>query len=152
MTDVLHKNVNRIAEYLDKPSDEFTRQDLIKFITNNNIRMLKFRYIGDEGKLKTLNFIIHSKDQLDRLLAMGERVDGSSLLPYIDAGSSDIYVLPRYKTAYVNPFSEIPVEFLKACRIKILGFDQYETTSLYIFSNYLNGFVNRELLMLLLIK
>jgi glutamine synthetase len=108
MTDVLHKNVNRIAEYLDKPSDEFTRQDLIKFITNNNIRMLKFRYIGDEGKLKTLNFIIHSKDQLDRLLAMGERVDGSSLLPYIDAGSSDIYVLPRYKTAYVNPFSEIP--------------------------------------------
>jgi len=37
-----------------------------------------------------------------------------------------------------NPFSEIPVEFLKACRIKILEFDQYETTSLYIFSNYLN--------------
>jgi len=39
---------------------------------------------------------------------MGERVDGSSLLPYIDAASSDLYVIPRYRTAYVNPFSPIP--------------------------------------------
>jgi glutamine synthetase len=52
--------------------------------------------------------MITSKAQLDRLLSAGERVDGSSLFSYIDAASSDLYVIPRYKTAYVNPFSTIP--------------------------------------------
>lgn len=108
MSDPFQKTVSKLMQYLDKDPADFTRRDLMKFIENNNIRMIKFRYIGDEGKLKTLNFIIHSKHQLDRLLSMGERVDGSSLLPYIDAGSSDVYVIPRYRTAYVNPFCEIP--------------------------------------------
>jgi len=70
--------------------------------------MVNFRYVGGDGRLKTLNFVITSKAQLDRLLSIGERVDGSSLLPYIEAASSDLYVMPRYKTAYVNPFSPIP--------------------------------------------
>ena len=45
---------------------------------------------------------------MDRLLSAGERVDGSSLFSHIDAAASDLYVVPRYKTAYVNPFSPIP--------------------------------------------
>jgi len=47
-------------------------------------------------------------EQLDRLLATGERIDGSSLLNYIEAASSDLYVVPKYKTAFVNPFQEVP--------------------------------------------
>jgi glutamine synthetase len=39
---------------------------------------------------------------------MGERVDGSSLFSFIEAGSSDLYVVPRFKTAFLNPFTEIP--------------------------------------------
>jgi glutamine synthetase len=35
-------------------------------------------------------------------------VDGSSLFPYIDPGASDLYVIPRFKTAYVNPFAAHP--------------------------------------------
>jgi len=101
-------NVNKIAQFLSKPAKEFTKQDLIKFIEGKKIEMLNFRYAGGDGRLKTLNFIITSKEQLDRLLSIGERVDGSSLLPYIDAASSDLYVIPRYKTAYVNPFSPVP--------------------------------------------
>jgi glutamine synthetase len=42
------------------------------------------------------------------MLSYGERVDGSSLFSFIEAGSSDLYVLPRYKTAFLNPFSETP--------------------------------------------
>ena len=39
----------------------------------------------------------------------GERVDGSSLFPsFIEAGNSDLYVIPRYRTAFVDPFNEIP--------------------------------------------
>jgi len=101
-------NVNRIVQYLDKPAEELTKQDLLKFIVETGIEMVNFRYVGGDGRLKTLNFVISSKAELDRLLSIGERVDGSSLLPQIDAASSDLYVIPRYKTAYVNPFSSAP--------------------------------------------
>lgn len=55
-----------------------------------------------------MNFIISSKEHLETILSTGERVDGSSLFSFIEAGSSDLYVIPRFKTAFVNPFSEIP--------------------------------------------
>jgi glutamine synthetase len=99
---------NKIAKYLGKPREEFTRQDLIKFIEENNIEAVNLRHVGGDGRLKTLNFIVSSRSELDRLLAAGERVDGSSLFSYIDSGASDLYVIPRYKTAYVNPFSTVP--------------------------------------------
>ncbi len=108
MTDTLGINMNKVVQFLEKPAEEFTKQDLIKFIWAKNIEMLNFRYMGGDGRLKTLNFVITSRALLDRLLSIGERVDGSSLLPSIDAASSDLYVIPRYKTAYVNPFSPIP--------------------------------------------
>ena len=104
----LAMNPNRITRYLGKLPQEFTKKDLIKFIEENQIEMLNFRYIAGDDRLKTLNFVVTSKDQLDRLLSTGERADGSSLFPYIDAASSDLYVIPRYKTAFVNPFSAIP--------------------------------------------
>ena len=99
---------NEIAQFLGKPPEEFSKQDLIRFIEDNGIQMVNFRHLGGDGRLKTLNFVITSRAQMDRLLSNGERVDGSSLLPYIDAASSDLYVIPRYKTAYVNPFCSIP--------------------------------------------
>ncbi|MFA5795352.1 MAG: glutamine synthetase family protein [Candidatus Brocadiia bacterium] len=97
-----------VARYLGKPPADFTRADLVKFIKANNIQMLNFRYVGGDGQLKTLNFVITGLKQLESILAAGERVDGSSLFSYIDAGSSDLYVIPRYRTAFVNPFSAIP--------------------------------------------
>lgn len=99
---------NRIAQYLGKPAEEFTREDLIKFIEENGIEMVNFRFVAGDGRLKTLNFIFTNRVQLDRLLSAGERVDGSNLFSYIDAASSDLYVIPRYRTAFVNPFSHIP--------------------------------------------
>ncbi len=101
-------NPNPLVRYLKKPASEFKREDIMRYIEENNIQMLNFRYIGDDGKLKTLNFVITSKDYLDSVFATGERVDGSSLFSYIEASSSDLYVIPRFKTAFLNPFSEIP--------------------------------------------
>ncbi len=101
-------NPNLLVRYLKKPKEEFTKKDIIKFILENDIEMLNFRYVAEDGKLKTLNFIITDYNHLDQLLSTGERVDGSSLFSYIDAGSSDLYVIPRYKTAFVNPFTEKP--------------------------------------------
>jgi len=101
-------NPNPLVQYLNKPPEEFTREDLILYIEDHNIEMVNFRYPGQDGRLKTLNFVINSREHLEEILTMGERVDGSSLFSHIEAGSSDLYVVPRYKTAFVNPFSEIP--------------------------------------------
>lgn len=99
---------NRIVRFLGKPSRDIAKKDLISFVEKHGIEMVNFRYTAGDGKLKTLNFVVTSRKELDRLLSAGERVDGSSLFPYIDAASSDLYVVPRYRTAYVNPFSSIP--------------------------------------------
>ncbi len=101
-------NPNLLVKHLKKPSSEFTKYDIIKFIDDHNIEMLNFRYVGEDGKLKTLNFVITSKDYLESILSTGERVDGSSLFSYIHADSSDLYVIPRFSSAYVNPFSLVP--------------------------------------------
>lgn len=99
---------NPLEQYLQKSSKDFTRGDLIRFVAGNGIKMLNFRYVAEDGKLKILNFSIHSLEYLESVLSTGERVDGSSLFSYIGAGSSDLYVIPRYSTAYVNPFSTLP--------------------------------------------
>ncbi len=97
-----------IERFLEKPACDFTKEDIISFIMDNGIEMLNFRYPAGDGRLKTLNFVVYNEEQLDELLSSGERVDGSSLFSYIEAGNSDLYVIPRFKTAFLNPFEEIP--------------------------------------------
>ena len=101
-------NANPIVAFLQKPSDDFTKDDIIHYIETNQIKMVNFMYPGGDGKLKTLNFVINDKDYLETVLSCGERVDGSSLFSFVKAGSSDLYVLPRFSTAFVDPFAEIP--------------------------------------------
>ncbi|MCH5229581.1 MAG: glutamine synthetase [Muribaculaceae bacterium] len=104
----LSLNPNKVVEYLQKPSEEFTKADLINYIKANNIKMVKFMYPADDNRLKSLNFVINSEEYLDSILTYGERVDGSSLFPFIEAGNSDLYVIPRFSTAFHDPFAEIP--------------------------------------------
>jgi glutamine synthetase len=101
-------NPNRLVRHLKKKATDFTKADIKRFIQEQDIEMLNFRYVADDGKLKTLNFVILSEEHLDTILSAGERVDGSSLFSFIEAGSSDLYVMPRFKTAFVNPFEEVP--------------------------------------------
>jgi len=108
MAEVFNYRANVLERFLQKSSREFTREDIVRFVLENGISRLNFRYVAEDGKLKVLNFVIHSKEYLETILSSGERVDGSSLFSYIEAGSSDLYVIPRYSTAFVNPFAEIP--------------------------------------------
>jgi glutamine synthetase len=101
-------NTNPLEKFLGKRQEDFTKSDIIKYVEENGIQMINFRYAADDGRLKTLNFAIQSMEHLDELLTTGERVDGSSLFKNIGAGSSDLYVVPRYSTAFENPFSEYP--------------------------------------------
>lgn len=101
-------NPNEVSRYLEKSPDEFRKSDIMRFIAEHDIRMVNFMYPADDNRLKTLNFVINSEEYLDSILTFGERVDGSSLFPFIKAGNSDLYVIPRYSSAFVDPFAEIP--------------------------------------------
>ena len=104
-----------MVDVIGKAPKNFTKKDIINYITANGIRHINFQYPANDGRLKTLNFVINDAAYLDEILSCGERVDGSSLFPFIEAGNSDLYVVPRFRTAYLDPFCELPtVNFLCA--------------------------------------
>ncbi len=108
MDKTISLNKNELVKWLEKNQKQFTKDDIIRYITENNIEMVNFMYPAGDGRLKTLNFIINNLEYLETILSLGERVDGSSLFPFISASSSDLYVLPRFSTAFLDPFAEVP--------------------------------------------
>lgn len=108
MDKALSLSPNRLVQFLGKEPSQFRKADFIRFVKENGIEMIKFMYPADDNRLKTLNFVINSEEYLESILTYGERVDGSSLFPFIEAGNSDLYVIPRFATAFVDPFEEVP--------------------------------------------
>ncbi|MBO5643209.1 MAG: glutamine synthetase [Kiritimatiellae bacterium] len=106
--DTIKLNSVDIEAEIKKSRCLFTKADIKRFISKQGIRHVNFMYPAGDGRLKTLNFIISNESYLDEILSCGERVDGSSLFSYIEASSSDLYVVPRYSTAFVDPFAELP--------------------------------------------
>lgn len=106
-------NPNVLVQYLQKLPADFTMEDIVDYCVANEIEFVNFHYCGWDSKIKTLNFVINSQAYLEEILKAGERVDGSSLFPFIEAGKSDLYVKPILKTAFLNPFADVPtVDFL----------------------------------------
>lgn len=106
---------NPLSLLVNKPATEFTREDLIKVIEQKQIERITFHYTGLDGKLKELKIPVVSRRQAEWILADGERVDGSSLFKgMVDAALSDLYVMPVYKTAFLNPFDDASLDFV--CR------------------------------------
>lgn len=99
---------NELITSIGRDSSTFTKDDIIGYIEDNGISMVNFMYPAADGRLKTLNFVVNDTDYLDSILTNGERVDGSSLFPFIEAGNSDLYVVPRFSTAFVDPFAPLP--------------------------------------------
>ncbi len=99
---------NLLEEVLSKEAKYFTKEDFKNLYMEEEFQMVNFHYIGGDLRIKTLSFYIHSVEYLDSILTYGERIDGSSVFEVIDTGSSDLYILPIYKTAYIEPFEEIP--------------------------------------------
>ena len=111
--DKLNYTSHELAARIGKMPKDFTKKDIIDFIVSEGIRHINFQYPAGDGRLKTLNFVINDAAYLDEILSCGERVDGSSLFPFIEANNSDLYVVPRFRTAYIDPFCELPtVNFL----------------------------------------
>ena len=103
MKEEQNMNMNQVAAYLKKAPADFTKADMIRFVEENEIQMINFRYVAGDGRIKTLNFVLNDHDYLEQILSCGERVDGSNIFPdFIHADSSDMYVIPRFRTAFVD--------------------------------------------------
>jgi len=114
-TDINFALASPISKLLDKPQEEFTRGDLMRVIEEKGIERIGFHYTALDGKLKELKLPIANRRQAEITLAEGERVDGSSLFKgMVDASLSDLYVVPLYRTAFLNPFENGSLDFL--CR------------------------------------
>jgi glutamine synthetase len=84
------------------------KEAALKFISENNVKILNICHIPEDGRLKTLSFSTSDKERVREILEYGERVDGSSLFSFMEPGKSDIYVTPRIDKGFMNPFTILP--------------------------------------------
>jgi glutamine synthetase len=106
---------NQISAITGKPKNEWTRKDFLKVIQTLQLERITFHYVASDGKPRQMQIPIQNKFQVESVLADGERVDGSSLFKgIVEVGSSDLYVVPIYKSAFINPFDNKSLDFF--CR------------------------------------
>ncbi len=106
---------NPISVLCDKERSDLTRKDILDVIRKQNIERVTFHYTGIDGKIKELVIPVFDRGQIEVILAEGERVDGSSLFKgLVETGKSDLYVVPVYKSAFLNPFDDKSLDFV--CR------------------------------------
>jgi glutamine synthetase len=84
------------------------KEGAVKFISEKGIKILNLCHIPEDGHLKTLSFPVTDEKKVHEILEFGERVDGSSLFSYIHPSMSDIYIMPKLDTAFLNPFCTLP--------------------------------------------
>ena len=131
--------LNPLVQQLKKDPKDFTKSDIIKYIEDFEIKILNFRYVAGDGRLKALNFVVSDSDYLNQILSYGERIDGSSLFSFVEAGSSDLYVIPRFRTAFMDPFAELPTLCL-LCSYYTKDGTPLETSPEYILRKACNSF------------
>lgn len=113
--DTLQGDIRPLVREIGKAPHEWRRSDLVKYCLEHGVRVINLHYPGLDGKLKELRLPVNSRAYLERVLAAGERVDGSSLFPGLfHSGASDVYVLPVYRWAFVNPWADDELDLV--CR------------------------------------
>ena len=76
----LSMNANQLVAFLQKPTSEFTKADIISFIQQKDIRMVNFMYPAGDGRLKTLNFVINNQAYLEAILTAHPKFLGGNYL------------------------------------------------------------------------
>lgn len=104
-----------LSALLDKEAKDFTRADFLKVIATKGLERITFHYTALDGQLKEMKLPVADAVQAETNLAEGERVDGSSLFKgMVATAMSDLYVVPVYSTAFLNPFDDRSLDFV--CR------------------------------------
>ena len=107
--------IRPLVRRLGLPPEAWSRADLVRYALEAGVRCVNFRYPSLDGKLRELRLPVNDRDYLERILAAGERVDGSSLFPGLfPTGASDLYAVPVYRWAFANPWAEDELDIV--CR------------------------------------
>lgn len=113
--DDFSNDIRPLVRRLGKPPEQWQRADLVQMCLEDGIKVINFHFPSLDGKLKELRLPVNGRTYLERILAAGERVDGSSLFPRLfDVGESDLYAVPVYRWAFLNPWA--PDELDIVCR------------------------------------
>ena len=100
----------RLERLLGKRPAHWTLDDLVEAFSRTGARLVALMHVGDDGWLKTLDFVPRDGAHLRAVLTGGERADGSSLFRGmgIRTEASDILLRPRLDTAFLDPFARVP--------------------------------------------
>ncbi len=98
----------RIERRLGRPATTWSAGDLADLVEEDGIRLIALLHVGGDGELKALDFAPEDRGHARAILEGGERADGSSLFPGIPPGRSDVVLVPRPGTAFLDPFAPHP--------------------------------------------
>ena len=59
---LFRNSANRLEAHLGKSVHDFTKDDIKQVVNDLNIKMVNFMYPAGDGRLKTLNFMLHTPD------------------------------------------------------------------------------------------
>jgi glutamine synthetase len=104
----MDNGISKLQDRIGRPRGEWTAGDLAPAARDLGVRLVSLLHVGSDGLLKTLDFAVRNEAHLRRVLACGERADGSSLFTGLSAGASDIVLRPRPETAFLDPFAQDP--------------------------------------------
>lgn len=100
-------DIRPLVRSIGTPPEEWRRADIEAECLSRGIRVLNLRYASLDGKLRELRVPVRNRRQLTRILAGGERVDGSSLFPgMFPARASDLYAVPVYRWSFLDPWAD----------------------------------------------
>ncbi|MDZ7797181.1 MAG: hypothetical protein U5N56_09135 [Candidatus Marinimicrobia bacterium] len=99
----IERQISPPDKFCDKARNALTRADIIRYVKENGIRMINFRYAGGDGRLKTLNIVIQGRAHLESVLSNGERVDGSSLFNIFRIGLQRSLCTPAFSHCFPEP-------------------------------------------------
>ena len=68
MDKTVEMSANELVAFFQKPAAELTKADIITFVREKGIRMIDFMYPAEDGRMKTLNFMINNFSYLETIL------------------------------------------------------------------------------------
>jgi len=84
------------------------KRDVLKLVSEKRVKIINLCHVPEDSHLKTLSFAVANEERVAQILEFGERVDGSSLFSSINPYESDVYIMPKIDSAFLNPFNPIP--------------------------------------------
>ncbi|MFS8968916.1 type I glutamate--ammonia ligase [Synechococcus sp. 'PEA 65AY6A-5F PE A'] len=83
-----------------------TPQEVLQMIQDNDVQMVDLKFVDIFGTWQHVSF--HSSMLTEQVFSEGLPFDGSSIRGWKSINESDMYMVPDPKTAWIDPFFQVP--------------------------------------------